>query len=260
MCVCERLPVTLFAGHLKGIELLRWHCEGMSSKASQSRTPLRLLQQKSTMNSTPTCSSSIIVKNRMCQHSSQEQSAHWSAPNTIIPSKQPAVDNRGDGVSTLLSSTGCRNETLSERRYRHNECRKLHEDATASTSNHLKKQLHGQNSKQSIDQIPHPSPTSNDTTPLTDVAVTMTTEVMERTSIKEGSTEVTPERITLSSGSTTKRRLKLEEATLCRPQTKRRRIVDSSGSSGKKSVGKVGNTLQRENSGQRTIQSYFRLA
>ena len=82
----------------------------------------------------------------------------------------------------------------------------------------------------------------------------MTTEVteLELDSTKEGSMEVTPERlVTLSSGSTMKRRLKLEEATLCKPQIKKRRTLkgDSSGGSGKKlpAISKENNSRQRTN-------------
>ena len=96
-------------------------------------------------------------------------------------------------------------------------------------------------------QSPQPSPTcgdvtiteGNSTTPLyTAAAVTMTTQV------------------------TTKRRLKLEDASSCKPQSKRRRTLkrDSSGSSGKKSVAKSNCSLKKDNSGQRTMQSYFQPA
>ena len=87
--------------------------------------------------------------------------------------------------------------------------------------------------------------------------------MLETNSGKEGSVEVTPEQlVTLSSGSTTKRRLKLEDASSYKSQTKRRRTSkrDSSGSSGKKSVAKSGCSLKKENSGQRTMQSYFQPA
>ena len=254
-----------FVGHLKGAELLRQRYDEASSKASRSRTPLHPLQQKSTMNSTPTSSSNITNASRMSQHNSLEHSALRSAPNTFIPSKLPAIADRGgDGGSAALSSTGCSKETSSEQQNCHSKSRKLAInclDATASTSNHLKKRLHGQNSKLGIDQSPQPNHTSNiaagcSIKPLTAAAVTMTTEVTEIDLTKEESTEVTPERVTLSSGSTTKRRLKLEDSTSSRPQTKRRRR-DSSGSSGKKSVAMLGRTLKKENSGQRTMQSYF---
>ena len=247
------------------MELLKQHYEEASSKASQSRTPLHPIQQKSTMNSTPTSSSNITIMSRMRQHSSQEQSAHRSAPNTLIPSKQPAVaDKGGDGA---LSSTGCGKETSSKQQNCHSKCRKVttnSEDATASTSNHLKKQLHGQNSKQSIDQLPQPSPTNNDiintgnsNIPVASAGVTMTTEVMEMYSTKEASTEVTPEQVTLSSCSTTKRRLKLEEGASCRPQTKRRRTSTRDSSGKKCQLAILGRSLQKDNSGQRTMQSYF---
>ena len=102
------------------------------------------------------------------------------------------------------------------------------------------------------------------TTPLTAAAVTMTTAVteLEMDSSKEGSTEVTPERrrlVMLNSGSVTKRRLKLEEASSCKPQIKRRRMSkrDSGGSSGKKFQAMLG---CKENSRQRTMQSYFQPA
>ena len=91
--------------------------------------------------------------------------------------------------------------------------------------------------------------------------VTMTTEVtkLEMDSTKEGSTEVTPEcrrLVMLNSGFVTKRRLKLEEASSCKPQTKRRRTSkrDSSGSSGKKLPATLG---CKENSRQKTMQSYY---
>ena len=80
-------------------------------------------------------------------------------------------------------------------------------------------------------QSPQPSPTcgdvtiteGNSTTPLyTAAAVTMTTQV------------------------TTKRRLKLEEGSSCKPQTKRTK--------------KSGCSLKKDNSGQRTMQSYFQPA
>jgi hypothetical protein len=105
---------------------------------------------------------------------------------------------------------------------------------------------------------------SNHATNITAAAVTMTTEMtdLEVDLTNEGSTEVTPERLMLNSGFTTKRRLKLEDASSCKLQTKRRRTSkrDSSGSSGKKSVAKSGCSLRKENSGQRTMQSYFQPA
>ena len=284
MCILEKgegreiyLPVTkLFVGHLKGTELLRQHKEA-SSKANQSRTPLHPVQQKSIINATPT---NTIIMNRTSLR--QPSTAHRSAPTTLIP---PAVTDRlgEDGsVSTALvpsTRTGCSKETCpaSEGHNCGSESRKLvinREDAAASISNHSKKHLYGQ--KQSIEQSPQSSPTmsrdhmiitkGSSTTPLRASAVTMTTEMtekLERNSGKEGSAEVTPEHlITLSSGSTTKRRLKLEEGRSCKPQTKRRRMSkrDSSGSSGKKSVAKSGCSLKKYNSGQRTMQSYFQPA
>ena len=102
------------------------------------------------------------------------------------------------------------------------------------------------------------------TTPLTVAAVATTTEVteLEMDSSKEGSTEVTPEHwrlVMLSSGSVTKQRLKLEEASSCKPQIKRRRTSkrDSGGSSGKTLQAMLG---CKENSRQRTMQSYFQSA
>jgi hypothetical protein len=258
---------------LKGTELLRRCYEEASAKASLSRTPLHPVQQKSTINSTPTNSTNITIKNR---------TSLWqqSALNTLIPSKQPAVtDRQGEGVSTANTSTGCGQETsCSKQQNCPIQCRNLatnSEDATAGPiSNHSKKHLHGQKSKQSIEQSPQPSLTcgdiitkGNSTTPLIAAAgVTMTTEVteLEMDLTKEGSTEVTPERlVTLNSGSTTKRRLKLEDASSCKPQTKRRRISkrDSSGSSGRKSVANKSDcSLQKQNLGQRTMQSYFQPA
>ena len=74
--------------------------------------------------------------------------------------------------------------------------------------------------------------------------------------------EVTPERqrlVMLNSGSVTKRRLKLEEGSSCKPQTKRMRTLkrDSSDSSRKKLPAMLG---CKENSRQRTMQSYFQPA
>ena len=205
-------------------------------------------------------------------------SQHSSAPNTQVPSKQPAVaDRKRDGVSTAqLSSTGsgCGKETSSKWHNCLSKCRKLatkSEDATASTSNHdpLKNPLHEQNSKQSIEQSPQPSHTGNNVplghssvTPHTAAAVAMTTEVTGVDLSKEGSAEVTPESLrvtcTLGSGSATKRRLKLEEGVSCRPGTKRRR-TSTRDSSKKQPVAKVDSSpLEVKKSVQMTMQSFFR--
>ena len=90
----------------------------------------------------------------------------------------------------------------------------------------------------------------------TAAAVTMTAAV------EMDSSEVTPERrrlVTLNSGSVSKRKLKLEDGSSCKPQTKRRRTLkrDSSGSSGKKLPAMLG---YKENSRQRTMHSYFQPA
>ena len=254
---------TILVGHLRGMELLRQHYEEASSKASQLRTPLYLVHQKSTINSTPTSSSNIAISNRTCQNGSRQRSAHRSPPNTFIRPKQPAVpDGQGDGKNTLVSSTGCGKETCSEQ---HNGpskiCRKLatnSDHAAASITSHLRKHQH---LKQITCQLPQQRPTNNNTTvtgnsttPLTATVqtVTTTTEVMEMDLTKEDSTRFTP--VPISNGSMTKRRLKLEEVMLCRPQTKRRRTVDSSGN-GKKYIAKA---QQREIMGQRKMQSYFK--
>ena len=250
------------------------------SRATQSRTPLHPTQQRSTISSTPTSSSNSTIKNRMSQHSSrqQQQSSRRSAPNTQVPSKQPALaDRKRDSVSTAQlsgSSTGCGKETSSEWHNCPNKCRKLatkSKDATASTSSHdgwLKNPLNEENSKQSIEQSPQPSHTGNNSvalghssvTPHTAAAVTMTTEVTEVDSSKEGSTEVTPERVTctLNSGSATKRRLKLEEGVSCSPGTKRRR-TSMRDSSKKEPIAKVDSSpLEVKKSVQMTMQSFFR--
>ena len=253
----------LFVGHLKGTEILKQQYERSSLKANQSRTPLHPVQQKSTTKSTPT---NIAGLRKSTQCTSQKQSTHRLISDTLVPSKRAAAtDQQGIGVSTVLSSKGCSEETSFKHQDCHSECNNdrkpsmKREDATASTSSHLKKHLHGQNSKQLIEQLPQSSPTrtnneitGNSITPLATAAVTMTTWT------KEGSTEVTPERSALSCGSVAKRKLKLEEGASYRPQTKRRRTStrDSSGS-GKKLVAMLGSPLQRENSGQRTMQSYF---
>ena len=258
----------LFVGHLKGTKLLKQQYKRSSLKANQSRTPLHPVQQKSTTKSIPT---NIASLRKSTQCISQKQSAHRLISDTLVPSKRAAAtDQQGIGVSTVLSSKGCSEETSFKHQDCHSECNNdrkpsmKREDATASTSSHSKKHLYGQNSKQSIEQLPQPNPTcannvitGNSITPLTAAVDTMTTEVMKMDSTKEGSTGVTPERSALSCGSTTKRRLNLEEATSCRPQMKRRRTStrDSSGS-GKKSIAKL-NNLQ---SGQRTMQSYFQPA
>ena len=245
------------------MEILKQRYEE-ASKASLLRTPLHPVQQKSAIKSTPTNSSNITITNRTSQCGLQQQSAHRSAPNTLVPSKQSAVADRQRNTSS-----GCGKETSSERRGDcHNEGRKLtisHEGTTAST---VKKHFHGQNSKQSIEHLPQPSHTSNDfihmgnqITPLTAAAVTMITEVTEMDLTKDGSTEVTPERATpTNNDSTTKRRLKLEEegGTSCRPRAKRRRTTTGDSSvRGKKSVAKLQHS---NNSGQRTMQSYFQPA
>lgn len=246
---------------MKGVELLRQQYEKLSSKPSQSRTPLHPVQQKSATKSIPTSSSNITILNRTNHYCSQQPTAH-------------RPDRQGDGV---LSSIGGRERTLSEQQDCDNESnndRKLTmncEDATASTSSHSKEHVHGQNSKQSIEQLPQPSPTCNNIittgSSITAASVTMTTEVMDMDSTdKEGSTEVTPERSVLSCGSTTKRRLKLEEGASCRPQTKRRRTSTRGssgvhGGGGKKSVAKLGSSLQEEGmkkSVQTTMQSFFK--
>ena len=175
-------------------------------------------------------------------------------------------------MNIVLTSRGRSKETSSEKQACHSDHsndRKLNigcEDAPTSTSSDLT-ELRKQNSKMDIEPLQRPSSvyTGNSLTPLTTAAVTLTAEL---NSIKERSTEVTPERTALNCGSTTKRKLKLEENTLCRPQSKRRRTVSTrdsggTGGSGKKTVAKLGNSLQSEgvkNSGQMTIQSFFRPA
>ena len=248
------------------MELLRQRYEEASSKVSQLRTPLHPVQQKSAINSIPTSSSNIIITDRASQHSSQQQSAQRSALNTLVPSKQPATTGRQrDGVST---SSGCGKEISSERRRDcHSECRKLtipYMDSTASAPSHSQKHHDGQKSIEHLPQLRHTSDDlihmGNLITPLTAAAITMTTEVTEMDLTSEGSTEVTPERVTCTlngSGSMTKRRLKLEEeGTSCRLQTKRRRMSTKDS----KSIAKSNRSLQKKNLGQRTMQSYFQPA
>ena len=225
------------------MELLRRHYEELSSKRAQLRTPLHPVQQKSTKKSTPRSKSSKNITNFSIsnQHSSQERSGCWPTPDacTLLSSKQPTDQQGGGAVNTVPPSRGWSEEPSSEEQ----DCRSDHsngcEDAQGSISSNLK-ELHKQNSKMDIEPLQQQSSYTGNSFTITQA-------------------EVTPETGALNCGSTTKRRLKLEESTSCRPKSKRRRTMDSS-SGRKKSTAKLGSTLQRENSRQRMIQSYFRPA
>ena len=239
---------------------MKRHADELSARARQSRTPLHTIQLQSIMESArrltrPTTANLSEPNGCACSSGRvQERQKHCLAADNLSSVKPSASSRQSDGMNSDDLTRGSREispEHLDGRNICESEVNCSGTCKTPSLRSHHTKMFWSNLSHQEEDK------------PFTTVAERIEPSILERTDHKFdsknllASAEVTPERSTSAYNSTAKRKLHLEDG---KPKTSKRRKTTAGGGKKTAAMSDTLHAVSMKNSGQKTMQFYFRPA